>query len=124
MVAKFADQKEGSAYQRVSFRGKGAWEGVKEIKLSVDRKKSVDEREALSCLSWIRRKDAKKANPRVFWCRMIPRGVAYKANEEAQVKFVRNKAEAMELLIGDEERKEFDDYVDKLKSGPDKKNEK
>ena len=120
LVAKFSNQKEGSAYQRVNFRGKGAWEGKKEVKLSVDRKKSVNEREALSCLSWIRRRDKDAANPRVFWCRMIPRGVAYKSTDKGEVHFVRNAEEAKKIIGNPEEVKEFEEYTRKLRSGPEK----
>ena len=114
LVARFHNMKPGSTYNKITFRPNN-WKGTDD-KVSVDRKKSPEEREILSALAWVRRRDEESGTekPRITWCRLLPRGVAYKAGKNADLTFVRSVDEARELM-DDKEIDEYQDYVRNLK---------
>ena len=114
LVAKFHNMKQGSTYNKISFRPNN-WKGSDD-RVTVDRKKSPEEREILSILAWVRRRDeeSKTPSPRITWCRLLPRGVAYKKEKNDDLTFVRTAEEAKELMV-EEEVKEYQDYIQNLK---------
>ena len=114
LVAKFNNMKQGSTYNKITYRPKN-WKGS-DHKVTVDRKKSPEEREILSILAWVRRRDeeSKTETPRITWCRLLPRGVAFKKDKNDDLTFVRTASEAKDLMK-EEEIREYENYIQELK---------
>ena len=116
IVAKFKSIAPGSAYHKILHRGPGNWKGDEKVDVSLDRKKTAAERSMISSLAWMRRKDEKKENPRVFSIRFLAGGVFFRKNKDADLIKVQNMGQ-VEALIKPEEKDEYREFKKKGKKG-------